>query len=289
MNEPNENFEKGFEKGRSWKSYLLFGTLAFLLACNIYQFWRFNRMDTDFAKWRTSMLTEISTLRETSAASTVSSNRTIASLQEELDDARKHAAKAAGQARIEAQKHAERLAQRLAEEQAKQQQQVASELTEVKSEVQEVANSANTKIEGVSGEVAETRSRLNSTASDLKRATGDMGVMSGLIATNSRELAALRELGERNYFEFSVLKNGRLHRVGDISMQVRKVDTKRNKYTVDIVADDKRVEKKDKNTNEPVQFYVSGARQPYELVVNEVRKDWLIGYLATPKVQLARK
>jgi hypothetical protein len=58
---------------------------------------------------------------------------------------------------------------------------------------------------------------------------------------------------------------------------------------VDIFADDKRVEKKDKNTNEPVQFYTGKARQPYELVVNEVQKDRLIGYLATPKVQLARQ
>lgn len=66
------------------------------------------------------------------------------------------------------------------------------------------------------------------------------------------------------------------------------MDLKKNKYTLELVADDKRVEKKDKNVNEPVQFYVAKARQPYELVVNEVKKDQIVGYLATPKVQQSR-
>ena len=65
-------------------------------------------------------------------------------------------------------------------------------------------------------------------------------------------------------------------------------DPKKNKFTVDLIADDKRVEKKDKNVNEPVQFYVARARQPYEIVVNEVKKGQIVGYLATPKVQQTR-
>jgi hypothetical protein len=69
---------------------------------------------------------------------------------------------------------------------------------------------------------------------------------------------------------------------------LKKTDAKRNKYTVEVYADDKRTEKKDRNINEPVQFYVAKARQPYELVVNEVGKDVVKGYLATPKDQIAR-
>jgi len=72
-------------------------------------------------------------------------------------------------------------------------------------------------------------------------------------------------------------------------VSVKKTDPKRNKYTVEILADDKRVEKKDRNTNEPVQFYTGKSRQPYELVVNEVKKDEVVGYLSTPKIQVARK
>jgi hypothetical protein len=69
---------------------------------------------------------------------------------------------------------------------------------------------------------------------------------------------------------------------------LKKTDRKKNKFTIDVVADDKRIEKKDKNVNEPVQFYVAKARQPYELVINEIGKDAIKGYLATPKVQQSR-
>ncbi len=76
--------------------------------------------------------------------------------------------------------------------------------------------------------------------------------------------------------------------MGDIQVALRKTDLKRNRYTVDVLADDKRVEKKDKDANEPVQFYAAGARQPYELVINQVKKDQVVGYLATPKVTVSR-
>ena len=87
----------------------------------------------------------------------------------------------------------------------------------------------------------------------------------------------------------NILKSAEPRRVGDISLIVKKVDTKRNRYTVEVLAADQRIEKKDKSLNEPVQFYITGAAsQPYELVVNEVKKDRIIGYLASPKIKLAR-
>ena len=112
-----------------------------------------------------------------------------------------------------------------------------------------------------------------------------MGVQSGLIATNANELAALKRLGERNYFEFKLGKGKERQRVGDITLLLKKTDPKKNKYTVEVLADDKLTVKTDKNINEPVQFYTSKARQPYELVVNQVAKDQIAGYLATPKDQ----
>ena len=126
-------------------------------------------------------------------------------------------------------------------------------------------------------------------------ATGDGGgstapglTLSGLIATNGKELAALRALGERNYTEFKLGKTKGPQRVGDIAVFLKKTDPKKNKYTIDVIADDKTVEKKDKGVNEPVQFIVSRASQPYELIVNEVRKDMIVGYVAAPKVQTPR-
>jgi len=81
-----------------------------------------------------------------------------------------------------------------------------------------------------------------------------------------------------------------MQKVGDVQMRLTKSDTKHNRYTMVVIADDKMIEKKDKTTNEPVQFYAAqGSRTPYEVVVNEVGKDSITGYLATPKVATARR
>jgi len=146
----------------------------------------------------------------------------------------------------------------------------------------------STEVKNVRSEVASTKSELDKTIADLKSVRGDLGVQSGLIATNAKELGALRALGDRNYYDFNLVKSKQMQKVGDVTMRVTKVDTKKNKYTLELIADDKKVEKKDKNVNEPLQFYVAKARTPYEIVVNEIRKDQIIGYLATPKVLAAR-
>ena len=101
-------------------------------------------------------------------------------------------------------------------------------------------------------------------------------------------MQALRRLGERNYFEIKLGKTKAPQRIGDITLLLKKTDPKKNKYTVDVNADDKVTEKKDKNINEPVQFYTSKAKQPYEIVINQVQKDMIVGYLATPKEQSGR-
>ena len=98
-------------------------------------------------------------------------------------------------------------------------------------------------------------------------------MQSGLIATNAKEVDALRQLGEKNYFEFDLGKTKEPQRVGPISVRLRKADQKRNRFTIELWADDKRIEKKDKTLLEPVQFYVQGSRMPYELVVNKLDKD----------------
>ncbi len=162
---------------------------------------------------------------------------------------------------------------------------------------QESANKATQLDESLSGikgdvgnvrsEVAATKDELDKTIVDLKRMTGDMGVMSGLIATNSTELDALRKLGDRDYYEFTLNKSAAGPvRVGGIQLALKKSDMKRSRFTMDVIADDRKIEKKDKNLNEPVQFYTSHGRMPLEVVVNGIGKDQVKGYLSVPKVRL---
>ncbi|MFB3778798.1 MAG: hypothetical protein ACE141_14365 [Bryobacteraceae bacterium] len=270
---------------------LLAGVVLALVVSSVYLFLEVDRLRADLRVMREQVLSEVTKVQEASSLLDSANRRNLDTLREELANAQRTAAVAAGQARTEALRHAEELARKLDAEQKKQQQQFATQLSEVKdatATAQTKIADVSTEVSSVRSEVASTKSELEKTIAELKSVRGDLGVQSGLIATNAKELAALRAMGDRNYFDFNLVKTKQMQRVGDISMRVTKVDTKKNKYTIELIADDKKVEKKDKNLNEPLQFYVARARTPYEIVVNELRKDQIIGYLATPKVQAAR-
>lgn len=188
---------------------------------------------------------------------------------------------------------ARNLAEQLKEENAKTAQRLRSELAakadskavndfreEASSRLTEVQQDATTKIAGVTGDVQGVRSDLNATREDLANSKKDIN---SLIARNSTELAELRRRGERDYIEFDINKARQFAHVGDVLVQLKKTDVKRQKYDVEINADDSSIARKDRAANEPVTFLVGRNRLRYELVVNFVDKDRIRGYMSTPK------
>jgi hypothetical protein len=141
-----------------------------------------------------------------------------------------------------------------------------------------------TDLTGAKTDIASTKSELEQTKAKLDKAIGDLGVQSGLIAKNFSELDVLKHRGDRNYFDFTAKKNQRVP-VSTISIILKKTDAKKNTFTLNVMADDKTIEKKNRNTNEPLQFYSGRDKGLYELVVFSVNKDTVTGYLSTPKVQ----
>ena len=203
------------ERARPMK-FALIGILVVLVVANAYLFWWVHGVQTQASQWKATTSQELSALHETVAASDSTHFENMEALQADLGEARRQATITAGQAKLEALKHADQLAKQLATEQ----QQVASELTEVK----QSATTANSKIADVTSDVvatktdvAATKSELANTVADLKRVRGDMGVLSDRIATNGTELATLRTLGERNYFEFNITKS-KQQKVADLSL-----------------------------------------------------------------------
>lgn len=156
---------------------------------------------------------------------------------------------------------------------------VGGKLEQTTSQVGELGGEVDT----VKVAVEENRSELEKAVAELTSVKGDLGVQSGLIATNADELAALKELGERNYYEFNLGRTRNAQRVGPVSIRLTGTDRKRNRYSIELWADDKKIVKRRKTLLEPVQFYVEGARTPYELVVNKIDSGLIEGYLATPK------
>jgi DNA anti-recombination protein RmuC len=159
------------------------------------------------------------------------------------------------------------------------QQQTAQQVTAVASDV----TSVKTDVGGVKTDVAKTQSDLAGAVSQLQSMRGDLGQQSGLIARTHDELELLKHKGDRNYYEFTLSK-GQKKPVGTVSLELKKSDSKKNKFTLVVYADDKAVEKKDRNLNEPMQFYSGKDPALYEIVVNSIgAKNQVNGYLSTPK------
>jgi hypothetical protein len=244
---------------------------------------------------------QTSAIQDQMAQQNTSLNGTVSQLQSQLSDTAQETTQSIAKAQSDARRHAEQVAgnvqKTLEQKNAESQEAINAELAGVKNAAADTATQMSTKIDGVGqsvdsvkSDLASTKTVVDKTATDLQRATGDMGLMSGLIATNGKEIQELRALGDRNIYEFTITKKSGLQRVGDVQIRLSKTDDKHGRYTIAVMSNDKLVEKKDKTTNEPVQFYsANGGRIPDEVVVNEVGKDTIKGYLATPKVATARK
>ena len=176
-------------------------------------------------------------------------------------------------------------AESIRKEQQASDEKLTTQLTQAQRENEEKIGAVATEVGGAKKDIEATKTDLEATKGKLERSLGDMNVMSGLIAHNRDDLEDLRRRGDRNYYEFSLQKSKNAQRVGPVQMSLNKTDPKKAKYTVTVIADDKTIEKKDKTSGEPVQFYVKGSSRmaPYEIVVFDVGKNQITGYLATPK------
>ena len=143
--------------------------------------------------------------------------------------------------------------------------------------------SVKTDVGGVKTDLGTTKASLEETKAQLQRTIGDLGVQSGLIANTRGDLEALKHRGDRNYYEFTLLKGASPQAISTVALQLKKTDPKRGKYTLNVTSDDKTIEKKDRNQSEPVQFYTGRDHMLYELVVWTVDKNKIAGYLSTPK------
>jgi len=162
--------------------------------------------------------------------------------------------------------------ERLAKEQKEQISAVSGEVAGVK-----------TDVGGVKTDVASTKSDLEATKKKLESTIGDLGLQSGLVAKTREDLEVLKHRGDRQYYEFTLLKGAKPQPVSTVSLQIKKVDPKKGKYTLNVTSDDKTIEKKDRNVNEPIQFYTGRDHMLYELVIWTLDKNKATGYVSTPK------
>ncbi len=157
-------------------------------------------------------------------------------------------------------------------------QKVTNLATSVKAELATKANTDD--VNKLNGDVTGVKSDLDATKNSIQMARSEMGT---LIARNHDEIDQLRRMGQRDYFEFTVQRKGGATKVGAIKIELKDTNTKKNRYTINVLADDNSFEKKDRSVNEPIFFYTGGTRAALELVVNKVTKTTATGYLSAPK------
>jgi len=165
-------------------------------------------------------------------------------------------------------------AQRLEKEQAAERKQIGSVSNDV--------SGVKTDVGGVKTDLSATKTQLQNDEAAMQQMKGDLGIQSGLIATNGKELDILKHMGDRNYYEFTLGKNQK-KAVATVALELKKADPKHSKFTLVVFADDKEIQKKDRNLDEPIQFYTGKDHLLYELVVNDISRNQIKGYIATPK------
>src|ERR1700680_3287868 len=175
------------------------------------------------------------------------------------------------------------LAQNIRQSQKDSDDKLTAQIGQVKQDTETKIGQVSTDLTGAKTDITATQQDLESTKAKLTSTVGDLGVQSGLIARNQEELDQLKRQGERNIFEVHITQSKTPSHVGPIQVTLTKTDPKKFKYTLMVVADDKTIEKKDKTADEPIQFYIHGVPRPYEIVVFDVTKDKVNGYLSTPK------
>lgn len=172
-----------------------------------------------------------------------------------------------------------RTAKQIREDNAKQ---LAEAQASMKSQLDSgLAGKASTDdVNKLNGDVSGVRADLDATKGNLQMARGELGT---LIAKNHEEIDELRRLGQRDYYEFTIERKGTRQKVGSLQVELRGTNPKKNQFTVALFVDDSRFEKKNRATNEPIYFYTRGSRAPLELVINQVGKNKIVGYLSVPK------
>lgn len=271
------------------------------IAANLFLLYQVNSLKDDSQHSREVLQGEIDTLKENSTAMTAAQRKHLDELKDDLDTRSRQLAAQANQAKKEAVSYADAKSQVLEAEQQKTAQQIG-QVSSAVSDVSRKADTANAKIADVNNDVSGVKQDLNSTKTSLdqtktdlnaniallKKVQGDLGGTNSMVATNGKEIDELRKLGQRNIVEFTLKKQKDMQKVSNISLKLDKADFKKNKFSLTVLADDKNWDKKDRNTNEPLQFYVG--KSLYELVVNSISKDekTITGYLSSPKYDTSR-
>ena len=122
-------------------------------------------------------------------------------------------------------------------------------------------------------EIEETRGDLANTRTEL----------TGSIAHTHDELVVLEKRGERSYFEFDIRKSKQFQREGPVGVSLRKANVNHQYADLQLMVDDRSLVQKHVNLDQPVMFFEPDTEQPIQIVINDITRDHIHGYVSAPQ------
>lgn len=272
------------------KFYLLVFFVIALIAAQAYLYIGIHSLGAEAARIRVSIIRDVSAMRLTTTEMTTSGRERLDQILRELDATKRESAMAAMLAKFQAQVGAEQLAADLARKHQRQRELLGEQLGTIRLAAAETSR----KIGDLSAEATEAREDASLARADADRTAVDVArVQAGIvtlhegIAMNREELEALRaESGEREYTEFSIAKSKKPVEVAGLKIALKKAEADRNLFSLEVTAAGKTITQRDRNINEPLRFSLEPGHRRYEIVVNEVGKDLISGYVVSPRAQM---
>ncbi len=144
------------------------------------------------------------------------------------------------------------------------------------------------ELSSVQSDIAANQEAWEATTDRLGDAVGELDSQRSEITNTRENLDQFQKSFERTSLPFQLHRKGGRRRIGPIWLELKKVDRKKQRYTMQVLLNDKWIEMKDRVLGERVEFYSSGIEYPLELVVSEILKDQVAGHLVLPK-EVAQK
>jgi hypothetical protein len=144
----------------------------------------------------------------------------------------------------------------------------------------------------VSAETAAMKTELNANHEAWQATTDRLADVVGVVGQQQNEITETRDAvnqllsqTRRQALSFELQRGNSQMSVGPVSLQLKNVDWKGQRYSVCVYFEARCIELKDRVLNEVVVFVVSKNGNPMELVATKILRDQIVGYLQIPVEQ----
>ncbi|HUG81008.1 MAG TPA: hypothetical protein VML01_05060 [Bryobacterales bacterium] len=254
-------------------------------ATNVYLFSRVKTLEVEAHTMRQQIEAELARANESSAYRTTQARREFEELREQVNKAQSQITQKTD---ANTRAHTQRLADTVAKKQREQQELLLGELQTVSGKAgvaQEGVNEVRGDVLAIKTDAQQTRLDLSETGAAVRSTQNQLIDLDSEVADTAGSIQELRTLTERQRVAFSLKKSDHMERVADIYLRLKDTNPKNNRFTMELMADDKKIEQKKKSVHEAMRFYLLGSEQPYEIVVTSVQKDRVNGYVTKAKFE----